>query len=173
MVLFLGGCRSSEKKVLEPLVINVLDKAMYDDCHIVGSIHVPFDQIEQYVWNEDRDREIVLYCSNYACTSSHYVAQKLRDRGFVNAKVYEGGMAEWWQNGLPTEGPAQKPYLAREVPPMAKERLVSISRDMAGKLVHENAVVESIYTVATISMSELAEKLHIVMVPKGNQEAAA
>ena len=48
LTFFLSGCVSSEKKEIDApklLVINVLDKALYDDCHITGSIHVPFDQV--------------------------------------------------------------------------------------------------------------------------------
>ena len=116
LTFFLSGCVSSEKKEIDApklLVINVLDKALYDDCHITGSIHVPFDQVISYVRDMSKDTEIVVYCSNYACTTSDYVAKKLYDQGFTHVMVYQGGMAEWKQQGMPTEGPGQQLYLTK------------------------------------------------------------
>ena len=60
-----------------------------------------------------KDTEIVIYCSNYACTTSDYVAKKLYDQGFTHVMVYQGGMAEWKQRGMPTEGPGQQLYLTK------------------------------------------------------------
>ncbi|HEV2916334.1 MAG TPA: rhodanese-like domain-containing protein [Candidatus Babeliales bacterium] len=151
-VCLLSGCGTSEQNQSKPLVINVLDKTLYDDCHIVGSIHMPFDTVEYNVRNEPKDREIIIYCSNYACTTSHYVAKKLKEQGFIQVKVYAGGMAEWWQNGLPTQGPATKPYLTKKIEPTVT------TSDEDG--------------IMNISMQELAEKLNVTMVPKGNPRAA-
>lgn len=96
------------------VIVNVLDKALYDDCHIKGSIHIPFEMIE----NEgqrlvDKDAHLVIYCSNYQCTSSEHAAKKLKKLGFADVAVYEGGMAEWYQRGLPVEGACKQPYLQR------------------------------------------------------------
>lgn len=98
-----------EKK--EFVVINVLDKSLYDDCHIKGSVHVPFNEIEKHAASLDKNAEIIIYCSNYMCASSNYAAKKLRDLGFTKVSVYEGGIAEWYQKGLPVEGPGMQPYL--------------------------------------------------------------
>jgi rhodanese-related sulfurtransferase len=139
----LGGCTSPWSQVSETqkmLVINVLDRALYDDCHIAGSIHVPFDHVEKYVQNMNKATEIVVYCSNYACTTSDYVARKLRDRGFTHVMVYEGGMAEWWQHKLPTVGPGLQPYLTKY---MVKGEESDAS------------------SIPIISMHELAQKLNI------------
>lgn len=111
------GCWSpadSEKKVI---VLNVLDKALYDDCHIPGSVHVDFDKVERYVGTYPKDQAIVVYCSNYACMTSHFVVKKLQAKGYVNARVYAGGMAEWFLAGYPVEGAAQEAYLHKELAP--------------------------------------------------------
>ncbi len=100
------------------LVINVLDKAYYDDCHIKGSIHVDFDQIEECAKLYDKRTTVVVYCSNYACTTSDYVAKKLRARNFEHVFVYAGGMAEWYQHKLPVEGPGLELYLHKIVEPL-------------------------------------------------------
>lgn len=93
------------------VVINVLDKDIYTDCHIAGSINVPFDQLDAALETIEKDADIVFYCSNPMCTSSEYAATKFKKAGFANVSVYEGGTAEWYQKGLPVEGPSTASYL--------------------------------------------------------------
>jgi rhodanese-related sulfurtransferase len=99
------------------VVINVLDKKEYEDCHIAGSIQVDFDQVDEFAQKLDKATTIVVYCSNYMCTTSDYVAKKLRDKGFEKVFVYAGGMAEWHQKGLPVQGACKGAYLAKVVQP--------------------------------------------------------
>lgn len=95
-------------------VLNVLEKSYYDDCHIAGSINVPFEILEQFARGLDKEHaEIVVYCANYACTASGAACKKLKSMGFKKVFAYEGGTAEWLQLGLPTEGPAQSSYLTK------------------------------------------------------------
>lgn len=114
-VLFLTGCWVFQPKDKLPIVINVLDKKLYDDCHIPTSVHVPFDKVDTYVKNLPKDTHIIVYCSNYACTTSHFVVQKLRAKGYTRAYVYAGGMAEWFLAGYPVVGSATADYLKKEV----------------------------------------------------------
>lgn len=120
-VFLLPGCGSKEapaapKKQSGLIVINVLDKDWYDDCHIKGSINVPFSELDEFVKNLDTEKaEIVLYCSNYFCTSSMYACKHLKEIGFKQVWAYEGGTTEWYQLGLPVEGPSQRAYLAKPV----------------------------------------------------------
>ncbi len=98
------------------VIINVLDKDLYDDCHIAGSINVPFEEVGKYAQsNFDTDAEIVLYCTNYFCTSSGYAQKKLKSLGFKHVWAYEGGTAEWYQLGFPINGPAKQKYLERKI----------------------------------------------------------
>jgi len=120
IILFMvSGCQREAENVTKYtglVVINVLDKKLYDDCHIKGSISVPFEQVIEFVRKHvDKDAEIVLYCSNYMCTTSGHAAKKIAALGY-NVVVYEGGTAEWYQQGLPVEGPAKEPYLKRVIP---------------------------------------------------------
>lgn len=104
------------------VVINVLDKALYDDCHIKGSVHVPFESIEKYAQQFDPEQvEIVVYCSNYFCTSSGYACKLLKDKGFKHVWAYEGGIAEWYQMGFPVEGACQQAYLSKKIAPLAQD----------------------------------------------------
>lgn len=116
--LFLTGCwpfSSSEKATKPQLVmINVLDKAEFDDCHITGSINITFDEFEAKVPSLNKNNHYVLYCADYMCMSSGFCAKLLKDAKFEHVWAYEGGMAEWFQKGYPHEGPAVLEYLTSE-----------------------------------------------------------
>lgn len=115
----LPGCgeKSNEQqgKRTGLVVINVLDEDTYSDCHIAGSINVPFDQIEAALETIEKDADVVFYCSNPMCTSSEYAAIQFQKAGFTNVSVYEGGTAEWYQKGLPVEGASTAAYLRGSV----------------------------------------------------------
>ncbi len=143
MLICLSGCGEKKEAATAPqsgvLVQNVLSKELYDDCHIKGSVQVSVDELEKFVQNIDKNSDIVVYCSNYQCGSSEFVCQQLQSMGFVNVHAYEGGMAEWFQMGLPVEGPCQASYLKKTV----------------AKPEAEHA------QVPVIEAQELAKKLHI------------
>ncbi len=117
--LVLTFCLSSNTAKQGPkkglVVVNVLDKELYNDCHITNSINIPFDQISRCSSEISRDAEIVVYCSNYQCSTSEYVASKLKEQGFCNVYVYQGGTAEWLQDGYPVIGPSKRGYLAKRI----------------------------------------------------------
>lgn len=122
------------------VVINVLDKDLYDDCHIKGSINVPYENLEKFVQDLDKDSsEIVVYCSNYMCSTSGVAAKQLTQMGFKHVWAYEGGTAEWHQMGLPVEGTCKSSYLSNKLP--ATE--------------HTDA------SVSVITAQQLAEKLKV------------
>lgn len=100
---------------LKQEIINVLDQNFYNDCHIKGSVNVTLDAIEQFATILDKNTEIVVYCSNYQCLTSEYAAKKLKSLGCNRVFVYEGGIAEWYQKGLPVEGPSEIFYLTKQV----------------------------------------------------------
>lgn len=101
------------------VVVNVLAKEQYDDCHIKDSIHVDLGDLDQFEQNTPKDTTVVVYCSNYLCSTSDYVAEKLKKAGFNKVFIYPGGMAEWFQQGLPIEGPAAGLYLRKKINPPA------------------------------------------------------
>lgn len=115
-VVILPSCFSNQNTSVEKkkglVVINVLKKELYDDCHIEGSLSMPFDRAEELIQaSVDKDAEVVVYCSNYMCTASGAVCKRLKALGYSNVCAYEAGMAEWYQQGLPTQGPAKSGYL--------------------------------------------------------------
>ncbi len=125
------------------VLVNVLDKEFYDDCHIKGSINVPFENLESYALAHfDKDNtEIVVHCTNYKCTASGASWQMLHNLGFKKVYAYEGGTAEAKQAGLPVAGPCKQAYLNDYAKPASMQ-------EASGS----NAVV-------TISAEALAKKL--------------
>jgi len=99
------------------IVVNVLDKKMYDDAHIKGSIHVDYSDLTKEAQKWDKNATVVIYCADYLCGASYSGAQQLAALGFKDVRAYEGGMAEWYQlhqkdSAYELEGPAQLGYLA-------------------------------------------------------------
>ncbi len=86
------------------VVINVLSVPAYDEIHIKGSISIPRNELEAGRWQElDFTKELVVHCSNYDCEASKVAAKLLEEKGF-DVSAYEGGMKEWAEARLPTEG---------------------------------------------------------------------
>jgi len=107
--------QQKEKSINSNLVIiNVLDEDSFKDCHIKGSINVTIDELDKFAVGLDKSKEIVVYCSNYLCSSSEFAAKKLKSLGCEHVYVYEAGLAEWYQKGLPVEGPATASYLTKQ-----------------------------------------------------------
>lgn len=113
--IFLAGCwpfSTVEKSKL--VVINVLDASDFQDCHITGSINIPFDQMEERMKTLNKKDSYVLYCSNYSCTAAPFMAQTMKEDGFENVAIFHGGIVEWYQKGYPYQGPATREYLKEE-----------------------------------------------------------
>ena len=96
------------------VVINVLEDSYYNDCRIVGSINIPLRSIERCETEFDKDAEIVVYCSHDLCTEAVEAVKKLKELGFSNVYLFEGGMAAWYQADLPVEGSCMQEYLAHQ-----------------------------------------------------------
>lgn len=119
-IAFLSGCWSSSNsdvtKESALKVINVLDKSYFNDCHIKGSINIPFEEFEDSLKSLLKNDKYVIYCSNYACTAAPYAAQLMKDSGFKHVMLLPGGMVEWYQKNLPCSGSAQLQYLKEDNP---------------------------------------------------------
>ena len=142
ILVFLPACdwfSGSKKQSL--IVVNVLDKEMYDDCHIAGSVQVPFADIEKTAKQWNPTTKVVIYCSGYLCTASGHAARTLKKLGFEQVWAYEEGMAGWKQAGLPTEGPCTLPYL-------------DLPNEKLGDTVHEDVMVISTQDLSDLMKSE-------------------
>lgn len=126
------------------VLVNVLEESLYNDCHIKceNSLNVPVDALDNCINLIDVNADVIVYCSNYQCASSDYAKKRLHELGFANVRVYEGGIAEWYQKGLPIEGLASQDYL---------------------KIVIEKPVVSQLAENEVITSDALAEKLDLVV----------
>jgi len=129
VVTLLTGCWGSSSKEAESklVVINVLDPSYFQDCHIKGSVNIPFDQFEEKVKTLNKNNAYVVYCSNYACTAAPFAVQVMLDAGFANVALFPGGIVEWYQHKMPYDGPAQLQYLQEENQPLVEDAHDSLS----------------------------------------------
>ena len=120
----LPGCwpekKQKTKAVKQLYIVDVNTKQVYDDCHIPGAIHVSFEQIDDFAKNLDKNTDMVIYCSNYRCSTSGMVVKKLKQMGFIHAKAFEAGIAKWHQEKRPIEGSCSMSFLTMEMDPPAE-----------------------------------------------------
>ncbi len=97
------------------LVINVLTQNWYQDCHIAGSQNAPLKELPYLADEWDRSQEIVVYCALDECDASEKACVLLACMGFTNVYEYSGGIKEWFNLELPTNGPCAASYLQESV----------------------------------------------------------
>ena len=83
------------------LVVDVRDKAEFDQGHIVDAINIPFANIETRAdeLNKHMDRPIVIACKMGQHSGAAGTAW--RKKGFENVSRLRGGIAEWRGQNLP------------------------------------------------------------------------
>ena len=83
-------------------LVMTLSQWAFQAKHIPGSINVT--RPEQTTDLLDPSDEIVVYCSNPACTASQMAYHFLTSRGFENVRRYAGGVQDWEAAGYPLVG---------------------------------------------------------------------
>lgn len=99
--LELKGILDSDQNTV---VVNVLSAESYNNCHIAGSINIPNNELVQKTIDWEKNRKIVVYCASLKCSAGDTAYNKLIQLGFTNVLEYKGGMKEWREMGLETEG---------------------------------------------------------------------
>lgn len=94
-------------------VLNVLPNDFHDKIHIKGSKSFPLEELKEHAEEKlSKDKQYIVYCASHQCDASRKAAEFLTEKGF-SAKAYEGGIKEWVESGLPTEGTtSSEEYLA-------------------------------------------------------------
>lgn len=89
-------------------LVFVLGEWQYRTMHIPGSLNLPCSpslySSEDALQELDRDDEIVVYCSNMACSASISVYHFLLQHGYENVSRYAGGLFDWQGAGYPLDG---------------------------------------------------------------------
>jgi rhodanese-related sulfurtransferase len=90
------------------VIVDARRDFFYTKERIAGALALPLaqfdDRIASFQQQVDRDRLLITYCSGYGCEDSHQLALKLQQSGYKRIRVFSGGLPEWKQAGLPTEG---------------------------------------------------------------------
>ena len=98
-----------KEKFEQPGVI-ILDARSPDEFaegHIPGAKNLPYYEFAEkasVVLKETPfDREIIAYCEGLECSNAEDLAFLLKENGYAQVKVFEGGWEEWKENGMPVK----------------------------------------------------------------------
>jgi len=82
-------------------VVDVRERSEYDDGHVPGAQHIPYEQLEQRMSEVPIDRTVVVYCASGVRSS---LATGIFERHGITAANLRGGFNAWRNAGLPIEG---------------------------------------------------------------------
>jgi rhodanese-related sulfurtransferase/DNA-binding transcriptional ArsR family regulator len=83
-------------------VLDVRPPEEFQAAHIPHAISVPAKEIEQYLSQLPRDKQIVAYCRGRYCVLAMQAVQKLCELGY-HAAALDGGIQGWRARGYETE----------------------------------------------------------------------
>lgn len=104
----------SGKDGLRWYLINVLPRSIGADCTIPGSINIPVHLLDKKLKNSQkwpRDRKIIICCAGGMSPLSRYAYEIIKNLGFNDVQVLEGGVSAWKKYGYPVVGKCQAGYL--------------------------------------------------------------
>lgn len=83
---------------INAILIDARPEIKYQKGTIPSSLNIPdtkFDEYYSVLKDVPKEKEIIVYCGGYNCTKSPIVAEKLKENGYTNVKVYPAGEPEW------------------------------------------------------------------------------
>ncbi len=84
-------------------ILDVRDRSAFDDCRILGALSTPVDSLPEAIQEHLQfKRDIYIYGDNVEQAES--AAQVLRQAGFYQVAVLEGGLDTWKQIGGSIDG---------------------------------------------------------------------
>ncbi len=89
----------------ELVIVEALPPMYHEDALLPGALDLPHDQVDALAPSllPNKNRKIVVYCSNTACKNSTIAANRLTSLGYRNVRKYAEGKVDWVNAGLPTE----------------------------------------------------------------------
>lgn len=83
-------------------VIDIRDRASYEQGHIAGAEHIDNNNVEEYIAKTNTDHPLVVCC--YHGNSSQGAAEFMSTRGFKEAFSLDGGFEEWQRHPFHSSG---------------------------------------------------------------------
>jgi thiosulfate sulfurtransferase len=77
------------------MFVDIRDPGSYREAHIPGALHLDDANVQSFVENTDKDREVIVYC--YHGNSSLGAAAYFLENGFKNVASMKGGFEAWRQ----------------------------------------------------------------------------
>ena len=77
------------------LFVDIRDPGSYQQAHIPGAIRLHDGNVQEFVQNTDKDKDVVVYC--YHGNSSLGATAYLIENGFKNVASMSGGFEAWRQ----------------------------------------------------------------------------
>jgi rhodanese-related sulfurtransferase len=91
----------------DTLLVDARVSDLYAEGHLPGARSLPLGasdgQLAAFLREVSFDRPLILYCSGYGCEDSFILAERLLAEGYRDVRVFEGGLPEWLDAGLPVE----------------------------------------------------------------------
>jgi rhodanese-related sulfurtransferase len=85
--------------------VDAREAAQFADGHLPGALSLPLEefdaQLEAFRQQVAAEETLVLYCSGYGCPDSFDLGLLLMAAGYRHVHVFEGGLPEWRDAGLP------------------------------------------------------------------------
>ena len=96
-------------------LVDVRGPAAYEECHIEGSINIPFEQLR--LKRISKERLIVLVDDSIGNMKAEEAAKALAANGIEKILVLEGGLYEWANSGRALAGNAARAYTPTSITP--------------------------------------------------------
>lgn len=89
----------------QALLIDARIKELFSEGHLPKARPLPLDEIDRLLTTFQQDvpleTTLIVYCNGYGCPDSFDLALLLINAGYRDVRVFEGGVPEWQDAGLP------------------------------------------------------------------------
>jgi hydroxyacylglutathione hydrolase len=82
------------------VLVDVRERSEYDEGHVPGALHIPYEHLEKRIGEVPRGRSVVVYCTSGVRSS---LATSIFERNGISAANLRAGFNAWRNAGLPIE----------------------------------------------------------------------
>ncbi len=89
------------------VIVDARAAELYREAHIPGAVSLPLGDVDErlgaFLAQVPPERTVIAYCSGYGCPDSFDLGMRLLAEGYRDVRVFEGGLPEWEDRGLPVK----------------------------------------------------------------------